>query len=837
MSLYATFAGNNRGSGGGGGSGTVTSVGLSLPAEFNVTGSPVTTSGTLTASWASETQNFVFAAPSGGSGTPSFRLLVPSDLPALDYWSLTGNSGTTAGTNYIGTNDAQDLHVKTSGITQIVFSATGGFAATQTNVPADGVSLNQYRLSTDVAPSASTTTANNTNLYSALSYDNGVGNFDYGGNLQVTASAFNHDGAGTISYVSVSDNSASFAAVAGVTSLFKGNNLNVSVGAGYEVTSYNGVNNYLNSTSGILPNSAMFVSSSNLVDAILGNVTSFSENMSLAGTSAASGSLSSVNTNLLLQDSAAANNIFGSNIGVTHASSGTVTSIAGVNSNIQIQNAADVSNVVNGVLSGINVQNTATIGAINLISGNLQTNNTSSNGNITLINATAGMAGSSSASSLSSTNVGFSISDNAVVGNANGAGFYGTVENSAVVTNYSAMNVSATVRDTAQITNFSGGTVNLQVEDTAVITNGVTGMSVSVSSTPNLSSVNGISIDIQNASTADPFVKTAINSSGGSLGVNYNLTVPASTTFFQTHYLGGQEVVAPGASTAAYGFGINLAHSIDFQDDWTVDGTGLRLGFNSVGFVGSVVGTVGKTMDAWTGALSGFGNPSGAGTIDQAIMFRAAGALPQGGSIAVNNMYGFHAGASLSAVSPTNVWGVWIGDSNADNYFAKNVVIGGVTGKPVGSDALDVTGSALVSGAIKTKTSVVLEDPGAGTNTITMKAPTLAADYDLTLPVDGGTAGYVLTTNGSGVTSWAATASVEPYRVNTFTLSAGDITNGYVVLSHIPTVASSTALSVIGGPMQEYGVDFVMIGANLDWNGLGLDGVLTAGDKLVVQFN
>lgn len=65
------------------GSGTVTSVGLSLPAEFNVTGSPVTTSGTLTGAWATETANRVFAGPaSGGAATPTFRALVAGDLPA-----------------------------------------------------------------------------------------------------------------------------------------------------------------------------------------------------------------------------------------------------------------------------------------------------------------------------------------------------------------------------------------------------------------------------------------------------------------------------------------------------------------------------------------------------------------------------------------------------------------------------------------------------------------------------------------------------------------------------------------------------------------------------------
>ncbi|MFH1623058.1 MAG: hypothetical protein ABIA12_00860, partial [Candidatus Aenigmatarchaeota archaeon] len=47
--------------------GTVTSVGLSLPTELTVTGSPVTTGGTLTAAWASQSANTVLAAPSGGA--------------------------------------------------------------------------------------------------------------------------------------------------------------------------------------------------------------------------------------------------------------------------------------------------------------------------------------------------------------------------------------------------------------------------------------------------------------------------------------------------------------------------------------------------------------------------------------------------------------------------------------------------------------------------------------------------------------------------------------------------------------------------------------------------
>jgi hypothetical protein len=73
------------------GTGTVTSVGLSLPAEFTVTGSPVTTSGTLTVTKANETANTVWAGPSsGGSAAPAFRALAAADLPAASSISVNG---------------------------------------------------------------------------------------------------------------------------------------------------------------------------------------------------------------------------------------------------------------------------------------------------------------------------------------------------------------------------------------------------------------------------------------------------------------------------------------------------------------------------------------------------------------------------------------------------------------------------------------------------------------------------------------------------------------------------------------------------------------------------
>jgi len=93
--------GINVGTGGGG---SVTSVALAAPAVlFTVSGSPVTSSGTLTLALVPVAQNAVFAGPTSGSGTPTFRALVAGDIPDLssvyqpldgDLTSLAAASGT-----------------------------------------------------------------------------------------------------------------------------------------------------------------------------------------------------------------------------------------------------------------------------------------------------------------------------------------------------------------------------------------------------------------------------------------------------------------------------------------------------------------------------------------------------------------------------------------------------------------------------------------------------------------------------------------------------------------------------------------------------------------------
>ena len=101
------------------GTGTVVSVGLALPTDFTVTGSPVTTSGTLTGAWAAQNPNLVLAGPASGAtaGTPSFRSLNNVDIPsALSGKTITGSTinstaigGTTPSSGVFTTVDATDV--------------------------------------------------------------------------------------------------------------------------------------------------------------------------------------------------------------------------------------------------------------------------------------------------------------------------------------------------------------------------------------------------------------------------------------------------------------------------------------------------------------------------------------------------------------------------------------------------------------------------------------------------------------------------------------------------------------------------------------------------------
>jgi hypothetical protein len=121
----------------GGGTGTVTSVALVMPSIFSVSGSPVTASGTLTASLAAQNPSLFFAGPvSGGATAPTFRAIVQNDLPL----ATTSTAGIIQVSNGLSVSaGALSANVRTvSGqIGAVVIQAANNNAATGTSLITD----------------------------------------------------------------------------------------------------------------------------------------------------------------------------------------------------------------------------------------------------------------------------------------------------------------------------------------------------------------------------------------------------------------------------------------------------------------------------------------------------------------------------------------------------------------------------------------------------------------------------------------------------------------------------------------------------------------------------
>ncbi len=129
-------------SAGGGGSGSVTSVGLSTPGVlYSVSGSPVTTAGTLALNLISQAQNTVLAGPTSGSGNPSFRALVAGDLPSSGTGAPFVQGGNSFGAvGLLGTNDANNLNIETNGAVDMTL-ATSGYVGIGTTTPAENLEV------------------------------------------------------------------------------------------------------------------------------------------------------------------------------------------------------------------------------------------------------------------------------------------------------------------------------------------------------------------------------------------------------------------------------------------------------------------------------------------------------------------------------------------------------------------------------------------------------------------------------------------------------------------------------------------------------------------------
>lgn len=73
-------------------------------------------------------------------------------------------------------------------------------------------------------------------------------------------------------------------------------------------------------------------------------------------------------------------------------------------------------------------------------------------------------------------------------------------------------------------------------------------------------------------------------------------------------------------------------------------------------------------------------------------------------------------------------------------------------------------------------------------------------------------------------------------KVEQRTISVGEAAAKSLTLAQAPSNAAQVSLNVVGGCVQFYGTDFTVSGTTLTWNGLGLDGLLTSSDSIVLIY-
>jgi hypothetical protein len=146
-------------------SGTVTSVAMTVPSIFSISGSPITTSGTLGLTLTTEVANSVFAGPAGGGAAiPTFRSLIAADLPLIPL--TTGVTGVLPVANG-GTN----LSTTPSNGQLLIGNGTGYTLSTLT--AGANISIANAGGSITITGSPNVTPSNKTTTYTLLAADRG----------------------------------------------------------------------------------------------------------------------------------------------------------------------------------------------------------------------------------------------------------------------------------------------------------------------------------------------------------------------------------------------------------------------------------------------------------------------------------------------------------------------------------------------------------------------------------------------------------------------------------------------------------------------------------------
>lgn len=82
----------------------------------------------------------------------------------------------------------------------------------------------------------------------------------------------------------------------------------------------------------------------------------------------------------------------------------------------------------------------------------------------------------------------------------------------------------------------------------------------------------------------------------------------------------------------------------------------------------------------------------------------------------------------------------------------------------------------------------------------------------------------------------ADVSALKPMKTEYRTIDSTEFTNKSLILVETPFLPTEVTVDLKGGIAQFYGDDFTVSGQNLDWTGLGLDGLIATGDKLRIIY-
>jgi hypothetical protein len=203
---------------------------------------------------------------------------------------------------------------------------------------------------------------------------------------------------------------------------------------------------------------------------------------------------------------------------------------------------------------------------------------------------------------------------------------------------------------------------------------------------------------------------------------------------------------------------------------------------NDDGISGEYLKTNGSGVLTWDDALSPtlsnnsifIGNNSNIAT---GIIMNGDATIKNTGEISLANT-----AVSSGSYGSSTIVGAYTVDSKGRITSASNISIPEAVESAKGlvtTSSQIFSGDKTFNGSVKTGISVIIEDPGISSNTITIQAPTLSTgSYTLTLPVNNGTSSQFLQTNGSGVLAWGDALSSTLSDTDIFVGNSSNIATG-----------------------------------------------------------